>query len=640
MSNGVKGKEKDNKFFTIEFFGVTLIIFSFLLLVCLLFGSSVLFELGEEIKFSLLGAFGYFAYPFLLSLNVVGFMMLLGKKPSKASVLSTLKYSFTLVLILCLFTVITNLKNPSNFNEYVSYAYASGRLGLNGVVAGGALFSALTFLAIQNLTFVGSIIFFSLVLLVDLVVIFKSAKKKKAIVSDVTEKTTQPIEQERTANLNAQPQNYAVPPQFNGNSYGAPNGYDNGYQPPFGNNPYNQPQGFNQAGYNGQNSFNTQSGYDSRQGFGHYGGFSVPQNNEQQSSNAPSREEAMRILYGNPRVYSEEYNNNFSTPRVNLTGENGNQSSFNNQGMVSNPISKEEINPSFTFEDKSNIKIYEEEPIDSFDNLEIEENLADKYKPESTFEYKSFFKDSLKESSERSVPLVNDDFADEEISLNTNDLVDGDPITKPFINEPINTTPSASTPIFKAASQDENTKTQSATIGEQYTKFLIENMPLNYKYTPPPQRLLKTSSNSDVDYQFEIFKAEIKNKILETLDNFGIKTQVARVFRGPAVTRFDVEVPATVPMSNITKRQGDINLRIAATSPIRMIAPVPGTPYVGIEVANNKRDVVTLKDIVSSDGFMNAEEHSITFALGKDVIGTPISLDVTKMPHLLIAGAT
>ena len=81
MSNGVKGKPNKDKFFTVEFWGVTLIVSAFLLAVCLLFGENVLFEIGKEVQVFILGIFGYLSYPLLLVLVFVGFTMLVGKKP-------------------------------------------------------------------------------------------------------------------------------------------------------------------------------------------------------------------------------------------------------------------------------------------------------------------------------------------------------------------------------------------------------------------------------------------------------------------------------------------------------------------------------------------------------------------------------
>ena len=120
MDNGLKAKQSSDKFFTIEFIGVTIIVSSFLLLVCLLFGESVLFEIGKEVQVFLLGLLGYLAYPGLITLIFVGFVMLLGKKPpsnrSKQPIVYTL---IILFLLICLLTVITSQQKPDNLENYL-----------------------------------------------------------------------------------------------------------------------------------------------------------------------------------------------------------------------------------------------------------------------------------------------------------------------------------------------------------------------------------------------------------------------------------------------------------------------------------------------------------------------------------------
>ena len=618
MSNGIKGKEQDNKFFTVEFFGVTLIISSFLLLVCLLFGDSILFELGKEIQCSLLGLFGYFSYPLLLSVLIVGFMMLFGKKPSKSSsILTVLRLAFTLVLILCLFTTITNLSKPSTLEEYLSNAYNSGRLGLEKTVTGGALFSLITFYAVKYLTYVGSIILFALMLLINLIISFKRFKKsltnpKVKVASEEQPKTSQPMQPVESAEQ-------VQPAFFNAPNYNSQNGY-----------PYNNPNYQNpNPQYNQPNDFNHGSGY--------YGGFSVPQSNSNPYVNAPSKEDAMRILYGNaPRTYSSEYNRSFMEDKVRVGGANVEPNKFNSDGMISSPISKEEINPTYTFEDKSNsyesIDEYEDNSFVDVDNDSLKYEPSAKSQPSFLSD---FFKKATKTTEDNEVTVL--DLHDtEEVGYDkTSEIIEEPP--KPTVKKVV---PTISKPVVEKPVVEDSGVNESATFTSEYSKYLIENMPLNIKYNKPPVTLLSPAENVGDDYQFEIYKAEIKNKILETLNNFGVTTQIADIHRGPAVTRFDIEVPPSIAMNKITQRQGDINLRVAAISPIRMIAPVPGTSYVGIEVANRKRDKVALRDIVSSDSFISAEDDSITFALGKNIIGEPVSLDITKMPHLLIAGST
>ncbi len=634
MNNGIKGKDSENKFFTIEFFGVTLIISSFLFLVCLLFGENVFFELGEEIKYFLLGLFGYFAYPLLFSLIMGGFMMLLGKKPQNTAILKAVSLFWLIFLILTLFTLITNLKKPVNMSSYLKNAYQSGRYGVNGVVAGGVLFSLLSFVLVKYLTYVGGVLTVSAVLLLDIVLRFRKAKLKLEKGGNKSNKGSNKQGDIQGAFSSSAKDNNSSEPQINPNPTTQPNGYQNqqpiypnGYQPQpnFNQNGYQNPTPNNnlkQNGYyNGQNNApnSSNSGY-------YYGGFSVPNNNQSQPpvDRDLAREEAMRILYGGqPNTYSYEYSRDYMDDKVRFSGqENSPKPNFTDNNMVSNPIPKQEPAPKFEFEDKSS-EVSANTFVDDFSYEDVSDVDESKYSPKqdtnvSTDFFRSIIAKKDNVDKNENLSIVEDDNSE---------------LVEEINNEPI------IEPTFDDVSTSTMPYSENSVIEEE-NENIIENMPINGKYNPPPISLLKTVDKSGDDYKFELFKNNVKTKILETLSNFGVETRIARVFRGPAVTRFDIEIPSHIPMSRVTKLQSDINLRVAATSPIRMIAPVPGTSYVGIEVPNDTRDTVTIKDIVTSDTFLNSEDFSLVFALGKDVIGTPVSLDLAKMPHLLVTGTT
>ncbi|MDR0468997.1 MAG: DNA translocase FtsK [Peptococcaceae bacterium] len=128
-------------------------------------------------------------------------------------------------------------------------------------------------------------------------------------------------------------------------------------------------------------------------------------------------------------------------------------------------------------------------------------------------------------------------------------------------------------------------------------------------------------------------------RILEkTLDDFGVKAEVTQVNRGPSVTRYELQPAPGVKVSRITGLSDDIALALAA-SQIRIEAPIPGKAAIGIEVPNEERAMVSLREILEDPVFKKAKAK-LTFALGKDVAGKPIVADLAKMPHLLIAGST
>jgi DNA segregation ATPase FtsK/SpoIIIE, S-DNA-T family len=129
-------------------------------------------------------------------------------------------------------------------------------------------------------------------------------------------------------------------------------------------------------------------------------------------------------------------------------------------------------------------------------------------------------------------------------------------------------------------------------------------------------------------------------RIRETLANFKIGVKVARIQEGPVVTQYALDVEPGIKLSRIEGLADNLALALAARS-IRIQAPIPGEPYVGIEIPNNAFDLVTLKEVLGSKNFSDASTRSkLAFALGQDVAGQPFSADLSKMPHVLIAGAT
>ena len=128
-------------------------------------------------------------------------------------------------------------------------------------------------------------------------------------------------------------------------------------------------------------------------------------------------------------------------------------------------------------------------------------------------------------------------------------------------------------------------------------------------------------------------------RVLEsTLRQFEVDASVARVTRGPTVTRFEIELGPGVKVNRVVSLQNDIAYALA-TPDVRMIAPIPGRSAIGVEVPNRERELVTLRDILSAPKVV-AERHPLTAGLGKDIQGESVSVNLTTMPHLLIAGAT
>ena len=127
-------------------------------------------------------------------------------------------------------------------------------------------------------------------------------------------------------------------------------------------------------------------------------------------------------------------------------------------------------------------------------------------------------------------------------------------------------------------------------------------------------------------------------KLQSTFDSFGVGVTVTDATRGPSVTRYEITPDTGVKVSRIVSLENDLMLNLAATA-IRIEAPIPGKAAVGIEVPNEEKDMVQIREILSSEKAA-AMKSKIGFAVGKDIAGQSIFGDIEKMPHVLIAGAT
>jgi len=127
--------------------------------------------------------------------------------------------------------------------------------------------------------------------------------------------------------------------------------------------------------------------------------------------------------------------------------------------------------------------------------------------------------------------------------------------------------------------------------------------------------------------------------IEETFSDFGIRVRVVGKSQGPSVTQYMLAIPAGTKVSKIEALTKDLTLSLAAPTAIRIVAPIPGTPYIGIEVANPTPQWVSLRELLESDE-VKSSSMRIPIVIGKDVAGKAVIKDLTKMPHFLIAGAT
>lgn len=154
-------------------------------------------------------------------------------------------------------------------------------------------------------------------------------------------------------------------------------------------------------------------------------------------------------------------------------------------------------------------------------------------------------------------------------------------------------------------------------------------------YVFPPLSILNTAAATSQDKRREMY--ETANKLMTVLKDFGVEAKLLQVTQGPTVTRYEIQPSTGVKLAKITGLSEDIALNLAV--PTVLVAAVPGKAAVGIEIPNNTIGTVSVRELIESDSFKNAKSK-LSVAFGKDIGGNVVIGDISKFPHVLIAGAT
>jgi len=158
----------------------------------------------------------------------------------------------------------------------------------------------------------------------------------------------------------------------------------------------------------------------------------------------------------------------------------------------------------------------------------------------------------------------------------------------------------------------------------------------NQSYRLPPVTLLDEHEAVDQSDEYSIIQKNVK-KLEETFESFGVKAKVTKANLGPAVTKYEIQPATGVKVSKIVSLTDDLALALAAKD-IRMEAPIPGKAVIGIEVPNSEVSTVSFRDTI--EGQTKNKDKLLEVPLGRDIAGNVAMADLSKMPHLLVAGAT
>ena len=171
--------------------------------------------------------------------------------------------------------------------------------------------------------------------------------------------------------------------------------------------------------------------------------------------------------------------------------------------------------------------------------------------------------------------------------------------------------------------------------GEEASSAIHSQGEDNYEF-PPIDLLNKPAAPKDED-----ISSELNNNgrtLVDTLQSFNVQTKIVDISRGPAVTRYELQPASGVKISKITTLADDIALNLAADG-VRIEAPIPGKAAVGVEIPNKVVSIVGMRELISSNVFKSSKSK-LTVVLGRDISGEVTVADLSKMPHLLIAGST
>ena len=158
------------------------------------------------------------------------------------------------------------------------------------------------------------------------------------------------------------------------------------------------------------------------------------------------------------------------------------------------------------------------------------------------------------------------------------------------------------------------------------------------KFSLPPLELLDDPP-WETETKIERESLEMNARRLEKkLNDFGVQGEVVEILPGPVITMYELKPAPGVKISKVAGLSDDLAMALRATS-VRIVAPIPGKAAIGLEISNNRRAPVHLKEVLSSDDFRHSKAR-LGIALGKDITGAPFITDLAKMPHLLVAGAT
>ncbi len=600
----LKSKKNASKLLSLENLGILLVVFAIIGLICLMGGDLFFGQLGINIRKLLLGVFGVTSYVYFFLVSLFGFLIVAGLK-IKIKVSFKKKLLFFLALY-SLFSIIHLVTAPFN-GSYKAYLSKCYDMGYSHPSFGGAFLALSVGLIASVLSSVGAYILFSLLFLA-LVVYFisgivktkeRNSNGKVKNKSSESDEVSLPFAQNGYAYQQNGGQSYDLPivgyrqatQEENANRYTQyvreekKDAFDDVYErlknPP-------KKRGFSESQQQ-NNSEYSETNY--------FGGSSYETNNvsdaipRKEETNVPF-EEGIDDSKPNPMIY---------TPKVEYEKESEVNGYFN-RGVEGreNPYSvsdfetqKESSTESKRFDFEKELKKYarneEKKDEQSFgEKLEKDFSKSDFDRDFSSLEKKSYSETSLTSS------------------------------TRDY---------------FSGNSEARKENEEDAVSLEQYDYS-------DFVFNPFPTGLLKlynVNENKERLQEFFNFCSQTILTVIETMRKR--QMEITEIHHGPTLTRFDLTVPIGVAIKDITSLQEDMGVQLNSAGLLR-IAPIPKSNKVGVEVPNENRVTVSVRELIESREFQDAKAENIPFVVGKDAIGKVLIMELAKMTHILIAGCS
>ncbi len=662
-----RGKSEKQSIWTKETLGVVLILFSTLVLVCLITRGSVFSKPGEWVNTFFFGCFGYFAY-LVLGLTVYyGLVCITGKRISLSKKIKI--YGWLSVIALAfLLHVITMRNHVGGYGSYIVESYVKARAGGMATCSGGGFFVGMfAYLFSAILKNVGSYVVLSVLLALCIFLIVKTVREEKQglvnssrqVVSSTFVPNPQTVQNSLPNGVELQgekdyPVDFAVPEQPSGRQklFVAGARKDDFRARP-------------KAKDGAQTSIKVD--YTS-------GGLGVVSSAKPYSQSYTDDMQSKIDYIKTPspiNVEKTDYQKPVETP-TRVSDYIKPQAPISNSAPAVEDTDKNSVNeiPLFEHDQPSIIKNDAESHAMRFSRFaDMEETVLDSSDVTPAEIVRPLPQDQVEDENPEEV-IDSVPFVDESVFENQEQVVEDDYIENVVEQPPVSSvTRERARSIFDISETkaEEETETESENpttsfggedLGSASTRRRTYSFqepepqpepepekpakpapPINREYFRPPFDLLQKYEKVPVG-ESEDHNANMET-IKQTLSEFNINAEPQDFIQGPSITRYEIMMPAGVSVRKVLNYSDNLQMRLESKEGVRIQAPIPGKNLVGIEIANKNPEMVGLREVMelaASEG--KSKPGSLMFALGKDVVGKPVTDNLAKGPHYLIAGST